>query len=208
MDVRVINELVHKQSAFVEKLSAEVSKVIVGQKAMIERILIGLLTGGHVLLEGVPGLAKTLTVKTLSDALRMRFQRNQFTPDLHTITASPPRIRAESRHEIDLMPRTSSASISSLIRMAPNWAVAPAPTVAASATPATMGAAMRVFASAAKNPVNASTPMLPSDAKPWMAISELPDSVTKPMIATVPPMTAIAPVPMPISAVSRSVSLR
>ncbi len=82
MDVRVINELVHKQSAFVEKLSAEVSKVIVGQKAMIERILIGLLTGGHVLLEGVPGLAKTLTVKTLSDALHMHFQRIQFTPDL------------------------------------------------------------------------------------------------------------------------------
>src|SRR5437868_2222595 len=82
MDVRVINELVHKQSAFVEKLSAEVSKVIVGQKSMIERILIGLLTGGHVLLEGVPGLAKTLTVKTLSDSLRMRFQRIQFTPDL------------------------------------------------------------------------------------------------------------------------------
>jgi MoxR-like ATPase len=82
MDVRVINELVQRQSAFVEKLNAEVSKVIVGQKAMIERILIGLLTGGHVLLEGVPGLAKTLTVKTLSDALRMRFQRIQFTPDL------------------------------------------------------------------------------------------------------------------------------
>jgi MoxR-like ATPase len=82
MDVRVINELVHKQSAFVEKLTSEVSRVIVGQKAMIERILIGLLTGGHVLLEGVPGLAKTLTVKTLSDALRMRFQRIQFTPDL------------------------------------------------------------------------------------------------------------------------------
>src|SRR6185369_9139733 len=82
MDVRVINELVHKQSAFVEKLNAEVSKVIIGQKAMIERIMIGLLTGGHVLLEGVPGLAKTLTVKTLSDTLRMRFQRIQFTPDL------------------------------------------------------------------------------------------------------------------------------
>jgi MoxR-like ATPase len=82
MDVRVINELVHKQSAFVEKLNAEVGKVIVGQKAMIERILIGLLTGGHVLLEGVPGLAKTLTVKTLSDALAMKFQRIQFTPDL------------------------------------------------------------------------------------------------------------------------------
>jgi len=82
MDVRVINELVQKQSAFVDKLTAEVGKVIVGQKAMIERILIGLLTGGHVLLEGVPGLAKTLTVKTLADVLQMKFQRVQFTPDL------------------------------------------------------------------------------------------------------------------------------
>ncbi|HVX93915.1 MAG TPA: MoxR family ATPase [Polyangia bacterium] len=82
MDVRVINDLVHQQSAFVESLSAEVSKVIVGQKTMVERIMIGLLTGGHVLLEGVPGLAKTLTVKTLADALDMRFQRIQFTPDL------------------------------------------------------------------------------------------------------------------------------
>ena len=82
MDVRVINELVQQQSAFIEKLSAEVGQVIVGQKAMVDRILIGLLTGGHVLLEGVPGLAKTLTVKTLADALAMRFQRIQFTPDL------------------------------------------------------------------------------------------------------------------------------
>ena len=82
MDVRVINELVQKQSAFVVKLTSEVGKVIVGQKAMVERILIGLLTGGHVLLEGVPGLAKTLTVKTLADVLAMKFQRIQFTPDL------------------------------------------------------------------------------------------------------------------------------
>ncbi len=82
MDVRVINDLVIQQSAFVEKLSAEVGKVIVGQRAMVDRILIGLLTGGHVLLEGVPGLAKTLTVKTLAEALSMRFQRIQFTPDL------------------------------------------------------------------------------------------------------------------------------
>src|ERR1700761_8594139 len=82
MDVRVINELVHQQSAFVEPLTAEVGKVIVGHKAMVERILIGLLTGGHVLLEGVPGLAKTLTVKTVADTMRSRFQRIQFTPDL------------------------------------------------------------------------------------------------------------------------------
>ena len=82
MDVRVINELVHKQSAFIDKLNAEIGKVIVGQKAMIERIMIGLLTGGHVLLEGVPGLAKTLTVRTLSEILAMKFHRIQFTPDL------------------------------------------------------------------------------------------------------------------------------
>src|SRR5438093_6381694 len=81
-DVKVINELVQKESAFTEKLLGEVAKVIVGQKYMVERILIGLLTGGHVLLEGVPGLAKTLTVKTLSDCLRGKFQRIQFTPDL------------------------------------------------------------------------------------------------------------------------------
>ena len=67
---------------------------------------------------------------------------------------------------------------------------------------------MRTLTSAAKKPVKASTPMLPSEAKPWMAISEPPERVTKPTMATVPPMTAIAPVPMPISAISRSISLR
>ncbi|HZS40252.1 MAG TPA: MoxR family ATPase [Polyangia bacterium] len=81
-DVKVINELVQKESAFSERLIQEVSKVIVGQRYMVERILIGMLTGGHVLLEGVPGLAKTLTVKTVSDTLRAKFQRIQFTPDL------------------------------------------------------------------------------------------------------------------------------
>jgi MoxR-like ATPase len=81
-DVRALNELVAKESAFVERLVNEVSKVIVGQAYMIERILIGLLTGGHVLLEGVPGLAKTLTVRTLCDAIHAQFARVQFTPDL------------------------------------------------------------------------------------------------------------------------------
>ncbi len=81
-DVRALNEMVAKESAFIEKLMAEVGKVIVGQTYMIERILIGLLTGGHVLLEGVPGLAKTLTVRTLCDAISARFARIQFTPDL------------------------------------------------------------------------------------------------------------------------------
>src|SRR5438105_7069522 len=81
-DVKVINELVQKEAAFTEKLLGEVQKVIVGQRYMVERILIGLLTGGHVLLEGVPGLAKTLTVKTVADTVHARFQRIQFTPDL------------------------------------------------------------------------------------------------------------------------------
>ncbi len=81
-DVRVIQELVQRESAFVDPIVREVSKVIVGQDTMVERILIGLLTGGHVLLEGVPGLAKTLTVKTVCDTIAAKFQRIQFTPDL------------------------------------------------------------------------------------------------------------------------------
>jgi MoxR-like ATPase len=81
-DVRALNDLVAKESAFVDRLLNEVGKVIVGQQYMVERILVGLLTGGHVLLEGVPGLAKTLTVRTLCDAIHAKFARIQFTPDL------------------------------------------------------------------------------------------------------------------------------
>ena len=81
-DVRALNELVAKESEFVDDLVREVGKVIVGQTYMIERILIGLLSGGHVLLEGVPGLAKTLTVRCLCDVIDAHFARVQFTPDL------------------------------------------------------------------------------------------------------------------------------
>lgn len=81
-DIKAINEKVEKESLFVEKIMAEVSKVIVGQNYMIDRLLIGLLANGHILLEGVPGLAKTLTVKTLSETVKTKFQRIQFTPDL------------------------------------------------------------------------------------------------------------------------------
>jgi MoxR-like ATPase len=81
-DVRALNEIVAKESAFTDTLINEVGKVIVGQTYMLERILIGLLTGGHVLLEGVPGLAKTLTVRTLCDSIHAKFARVQFTPDL------------------------------------------------------------------------------------------------------------------------------
>ena len=81
-DVKRINDLVAKESVFVEQVLGEVRKVIVGQKALLDRLLIGLLGDGHLLLEGVPGLAKTLSVKTLADVLDLKFQRIQFTPDL------------------------------------------------------------------------------------------------------------------------------
>ncbi|MFH1287830.1 MAG: MoxR family ATPase [bacterium] len=81
-DIRLLNEKVKEESIFVQSLIAEMSKVIVGQKYLVERLIIGLLGNGHILIEGVPGLAKTLAVKTLSDAIQTKFQRIQFTPDL------------------------------------------------------------------------------------------------------------------------------
>jgi MoxR-like ATPase len=82
LDLQTLNEHVQRTSAFIDTLTTEIGKVIVGQRAMVERLLIGLLTSGHVLLEGVPGLAKTLTVSTLAQAIDAQFQRLQFTPDL------------------------------------------------------------------------------------------------------------------------------
>ena len=80
--ISAINERIKEESAFIGPLKAEMAKVIVGQGNLIDRLLIGLLSNGHVLLEGVPGLAKTLSVKTLAAALNTNFQRIQFTPDL------------------------------------------------------------------------------------------------------------------------------
>lgn len=82
VDIASINEKIERESAFVDILSAEMKKVIVGQKHMVERLLIGLLGQGHILLEGVPGLAKTLAINTLSKAVHGSFSRIQFTPDL------------------------------------------------------------------------------------------------------------------------------
>ncbi len=82
VDIASLNERIQRESAFVDLLQMEVGKVIVGQKYMVERLLVGLLCNGHVLLEGVPGLAKTLSIKTLASAIRAKFQRIQFTPDL------------------------------------------------------------------------------------------------------------------------------
>jgi len=80
--IMAINERVKQESAFVDLLTAEIGKVIIGQKYLVDRLLIGLLANGHLLLEGVPGLAKTLAVRTLAAAIQTRFQRLQFTPDL------------------------------------------------------------------------------------------------------------------------------
>lgn len=82
VDIRELNEKIHQQSAFIELLQLELNKVLVGQKYMTERLLIGMLANGHVLLEGVPGLAKTLAIKSLASAIHARFARIQFTPDL------------------------------------------------------------------------------------------------------------------------------
>ncbi|HMP71994.1 MAG TPA: MoxR family ATPase [Kiritimatiellia bacterium] len=80
--IGVINDRVREESAFVENLRAEIAKVIVGQKDLVDRMMVGLLANGHLLLEGVPGLAKTLSIRTLASALAVSFQRIQFTPDL------------------------------------------------------------------------------------------------------------------------------
>lgn len=81
-DIRAINDKVRKESVFVEELFAEIGKVVVGQRQILERMMIGLLADGHILLEGVPGLAKTLAVKTIAETIEAKFQRIQFTPDL------------------------------------------------------------------------------------------------------------------------------
>ena len=81
-DIRELNERIQRESAFVDLLTAEMDKVIVGQKHMVERLMIGLLSNGHILLEGVPGFAKTLAINTLAKCVDAQFSRVQFTPDL------------------------------------------------------------------------------------------------------------------------------
>lgn len=82
IDIQELNERIQRESAFVDLINMEMSKVIVGQKQMVERLLIGLLSNGHILLEGVPGLAKTLAIKSLAQCIHAKFNRIQFTPDL------------------------------------------------------------------------------------------------------------------------------
>ena len=81
-DIRELNEKIQRESQFLDLINLEMNKVIVGQKQMTERLLIGLLANGHILLEGVPGLAKTLAIKSMASAIDADFARIQFTPDL------------------------------------------------------------------------------------------------------------------------------
>jgi len=81
-DIKLLNEKIQLSSSFLDRLRLEVNKVLVGQQYMVDRLLVGLLGNGHILLEGVPGLAKTLTIKSLSQAINAHFSRIQFTPDM------------------------------------------------------------------------------------------------------------------------------
>ena len=82
LDIKALNERIQQESSFVDIINMEMNKVIIGQKSMVEQLLIGLLSNGHILLEGVPGLAKTLAIKSLANVIQAKFSRIQFTPDL------------------------------------------------------------------------------------------------------------------------------
>ncbi|MFT3748497.1 MAG: MoxR family ATPase [Agriterribacter sp.] len=98
-DIKALNERIQVAAAFVDRLESEISKVIVGQHYMVSRLLIGLLSNGHVLLEGVPGLAKTLSIKSLSQAVNAKFSRIQFTPDLLPADVIGTMIYNQQKHE-------------------------------------------------------------------------------------------------------------
>lgn len=102
VDIRELNERIEKQSSFVDSLVMGMDKVIIGQKHLVESLLIGLLSDGHILLEGVPGLAKTLAIKTLSDLIRCDFSRIQFTPDLLPADVIGTMIYSQKREEFSI----------------------------------------------------------------------------------------------------------
>jgi len=101
-DIQAIKAQVVRESDFVSELTTEISRRIIGQDYMVERILIGMICGGHVLLEGVPGLAKTLTVKTLAEAISLDFSRIQFTPDLLPADVIGTLIYNQKSHDFDV----------------------------------------------------------------------------------------------------------
>ncbi|MFB1023437.1 MAG: MoxR family ATPase [Vicingaceae bacterium] len=102
VDIRALNEKIQRESSFVDSLTMEMDKVIVGQKYMVERLLVGLLANGHILLEGVPGLAKTLAITTLATTVKADFSRIQFTPDLLPADLIGTMIYSQKREEFSI----------------------------------------------------------------------------------------------------------
>ena len=102
VDIKELNERIERQSAFVDAIVMGMDKVIVGQKHLVESLLIGLLSDGHILLEGVPGLAKTLAIKTLSDLIKAKFSRIQFTPDLLAADVIGTMIYSQKKEEFSI----------------------------------------------------------------------------------------------------------
>ena len=109
INIKELNDRIQRESSFVDILTMEMNKVIVGQKQLVENLLIGLLANGHILLEGVPGLAKTLAINTLSQAVDSKFSRIQFTPDLLPADVLGTLISLRMRSTV-LLPRCSRHS--------------------------------------------------------------------------------------------------
>lgn len=116
LDIRELNALIEQQSAFVDDLTRGMNQVIVGQKHLVEALLIGLLSDGHVLLEGVPGLAKTLAIKTLSELIDSKFSRIQFTPDLLPADVIGTMIYSQKNEDFNVKKARCLPTSSSLMR--------------------------------------------------------------------------------------------
>lgn len=99
VDIKALNERIQQESSFVDMINMEMNKVIVGQKHLVEGLLIGMLSNGHILLEGVPGLAKTLAINTLATTIDAKFSRIQFTPDLLPADVIGTMIYSQKREE-------------------------------------------------------------------------------------------------------------
>lgn len=102
VNIKELNDRIQKESAFVDILSMEMGKVIVGQKHLVENLMIAMLAGGHILLEGVPGLAKTLAISTLASAVNAKFSRIQFTPDLLPADVTGTLIYSQKKEEFEV----------------------------------------------------------------------------------------------------------
>ena len=121
VNIKELNERIKKESEFVDLITLEIRKVIIGQKGLVERLLIGLLSDGHILLEGVPGLAKTLAINTLSQTIDANFSRIQFTPDLLPADLIGTMIYSQKNEEFSVKkgPRVANLLLADAINRSP-----------------------------------------------------------------------------------------